>query len=71
MDEIAFRVFSDEDCGWLVASWDAPDRAGGITTQGRDLQDLQRQVSEAVETHFEDGQAPLRLGFTFARQVWS
>jgi predicted RNase H-like HicB family nuclease len=58
MDEITFQVLNDEDSGWLVASWDAPDRSGGISTQGRDLKDLQQQVGEAVEAHFDDGQAP-------------
>ena len=44
----------DACSGWLVASWDAPDGTGGMTTQGRDLQDLQHQIGEAVATHFED-----------------
>ncbi|HXM43221.1 MAG TPA: hypothetical protein VN924_18435 [Bryobacteraceae bacterium] len=65
MDEITFQVFNDEDSGRLVASWDAPDHSGGITTQGRDLQDLQQQVSEAVETHFDQGQAPHRIRLHF------
>ncbi|HUD99319.1 MAG TPA: hypothetical protein VMR62_07065 [Bryobacteraceae bacterium] len=65
MDEITFQVCNDEDSGLLVASWDAPDNAGGITTQGRDLQDLQQQVSEAVETHFDAGQAPRRIRLHF------
>jgi hypothetical protein len=58
MKEITFQAFNDEDSDWLVASWDAPDRSGGITTQGHDLQDIQQQVSEAVEAHFDEGQAP-------------
>ncbi len=65
MDEITFQVCNDEDSGWLVASWDAPDHSGGITTQERDLQHLQQQVSEAVETHFDEGQAPRRIRLHF------
>jgi len=65
MEEITFQVFNDEDSGRLVASWDAPDRSGGITTQGHDLQDLQQQVSEAVEAHFDEGQAPRRIRLHF------
>jgi hypothetical protein len=48
-----------------VASWDAPDHTGGITTQGRDLQDLQQQVGQAVETHFDEGHAPHRIRLHF------
>ena len=65
LDEITLQVVNDEDSGWLVASWDAPDGSGGITTQGRDLQDLQQQVSEAVATHFDEGQAPRRIRLHF------
>jgi predicted RNase H-like HicB family nuclease len=65
MDEITFQVLNDEDSGWLVASWDAPDHVGGITTQGRDLRDLQQQVREAVETHFDQGQVPHRIRLHF------
>ena len=65
MDEITFQVVNDEDSGWLVASWDAPDHTGGITTQGRDLQDLQQQVGQAVETHFDEGHAPHRIRLHF------
>jgi len=42
VDEITLQVERDEDSGWLVASWDAPNGAGGITTQGQDLRDLQQ-----------------------------
>ena len=65
MDEITFQVLNDEEAGWLVASWDAPDKSGGITTQGRGLQDLPQQVSEAVETHFDEGHAPHRIRLHF------
>jgi len=64
-EKITFQVVDDEDSGRLVASWDAPDRSGGITTQGRDLRDLQEQISEAVDTHFEDGQALQRIRLHF------
>jgi hypothetical protein len=65
MDEITLQVQHDEESGLLVASWDAPDGSGGITTQGQDLRDLQQQVTEAVAAHFDDGTAPhsIRLHF--------
>lgn len=65
MKEIIFTVECDEESGWLVASWDAPARGGGITTQGKDLQELERNVREAVSCHFENGHAPgqIRLHF--------
>ena len=54
MDEITFQVLRDDDSGMLVASWDAPAGFGGISTQGRDLSDLQVQIIEAVTVHFDD-----------------
>jgi predicted RNase H-like HicB family nuclease len=65
MKEITLLVERDDESGWLVASWDAPDNAGGITTQGKDLSDLQANVREAVRCHFGKGKAPrtIRLHF--------
>ena len=65
MDEITLRVERDEESGWLVASWDAPNGAGGITTQGQDLRDLQQQVTEAVAAHFDEGTVPSRIRLHF------
>ena len=46
MYEITLQVARDEESGWLVASWDAPDNTGGITTQSEDLRDLQAAIAE-------------------------
>ena len=61
MDEITFEVSRDEESGWLIASWDAPNGSGGITTQGQDLRDLQAQVVDAVAAHFDDDESPQRI----------
>jgi len=65
MTEITFTVERDEESGWFVASWDAPD-GGGIGTQGRDLRDLEANVREAVRCHFDPDELPrsIRLHFT-------
>ena len=63
MDEILFQIETDES-GVLVASWDAPE-GGGITTQGKDLGDLQLQVTDAVRCHFDEGAVPRRIRFHF------
>jgi hypothetical protein len=65
MEEIAFNVSQDEESGVLVASWDDPSGAGGITTQGQDLRDLQAMIRDAVSCHFDDGAGPrsIRLHF--------
>ena len=65
MDEITLRVQPDEDSGWLVASWDTPDGSGGISTQGKDLRDLQEQIMEAVAVHFDPREAPSRIRLHF------
>ena len=65
MDEITLRVQPGEESGWLVASWDAPDGSGGISTQGKDLRDLQEQILDAVGVHFDAEETPrcIRLHF--------
>jgi predicted RNase H-like HicB family nuclease len=65
MEEITFQVQSDEQSGCFVAWWDDSDGAGGITTQGNDLRDLQQQVTEAVAVHFDGSAAPRRIRIHF------
>jgi hypothetical protein len=65
MDEITLQVERDEESGWLVAFWDAPNGTGGITTQGEDLRDLQQQVTEAVAAYFDEGHVPSRIRLHF------
>ena len=65
MEEITFQVQRDELSGCLVAWWDDPIGTGGITTQGTDLGDLQRQIVEAVAIHFEAGSGPRRIRVHF------
>ncbi len=65
MEEITLRVERCKDSGWLVATWDAPDGTGGITTQGRDLRDLQDQVQDAVRCHFDAGHGPTKIRLHF------
>ena len=65
MDEISFQVSRDEESGWLIACWDAPDGSGGITTQGEDLRDLQAQIVDGVATHFEENETPRRIRLHF------
>ncbi len=66
MQEIVFTVSRDEENGFLVASWDELLGNGGITTQGKDLHELQDMVKEAVVCHFDQAQLPtsIRLHFT-------
>jgi hypothetical protein len=61
MEEITLQVQGDEQSGILVAWWDDPSGSGGITTQGKDLRDLQQQITEAVAVHFDEGDAPRRI----------
>ncbi len=66
--EIVFQVETCADSGVLVAHWDEPDGSGGITTQGKDLRELQEQVTDAVRCHFGDDTRFWRLcGITEAR----
>ncbi len=63
MEEIVFQVEPREDAGILVAFWDAPAGTGGITTQGKDLKELQEQVADAVRCHFEPQRVPRKVHF--------
>jgi predicted RNase H-like HicB family nuclease len=65
MEEITLQVQRDEESGWLLAWWDDPDGSGGITTQGKDLRDLQQQITEAVSVHFDEGTGPRRIRIHF------
>lgn len=64
MDQITFQVSLCEESGWLVASWDAPG-GGGITTQAKDLRELQEQVLDAAQCRFEPGEVPRQIRFHF------
>jgi hypothetical protein len=63
MSEITFEIRRDEANGWFTAVWDDPQQTGGIATQGRDLNDLQAQVTEGVAAHFDPGEAPRLIRF--------
>ncbi len=65
MNEITFQVQRDEESGMLVASWDAPNASGGISTQGQDLGDLQQQILEAVAVHFDSSEVPSQIRLHF------
>ena len=65
MEEITLMVERCEESGCLVASWEAPDGSGGITTQGQDLRELQEQIRDAVHCHFDPGEAPRRIRLHF------
>ena len=66
MNEIVFTVDRDEGSACLVASWDEPDGNGGITTQGRDLSELQAMLREAVLCQPEVAEVHLSLGEALA-----
>ena len=67
--EIIFKVERDEESGWLTASWDAPHGKGEITTQGKDLRELEQNVREAVHCHFENGKLPGRIRLHFVNDA--
>lgn len=67
--EITLTVERDEESGWLVASWDAPRGQGGITTQGKDLRELECNVREAVRCHFGNGKLPGRIRLHFVNDA--
>ena len=65
VDEIVFQVETCQESGFLVASWDSPAGLDGITTQGKDLRELQDQVTDAVRCHFDPGDSPSKIRLHF------
>ena len=65
MKEITLTVERDEESDWLIASWDDPRGKGGITTQGKDLSELQEMVRDAVRCHFGKNKAPKTIRLRF------
>jgi hypothetical protein len=65
VDEIVFQIETCDESGLLVAAWDDPSNRGGITTQGKDLKELQDHVGDAVRCHFDPGDMPRKIRFHF------
>lgn len=49
----------------LVARWDDPEGRGGLTTQAERLSDLDANIREAVEVHFDSSELPSRIRLHF------
>jgi hypothetical protein len=56
---ITFKV-AEED-GFLIATWDAAQGGGGITTQARSMVELLPAIREAIECHFDEGLRPSKF----------
>ncbi len=69
MKEITLTIERDEDSGWFVAHWDGPNGSGGITTQGKDLGELEANVREAVVCHFGKRKAPRTIRLHFVKDA--
>jgi predicted RNase H-like HicB family nuclease len=67
--EITFEIERDEENGWLTASWDAPRGQGGITTQGKDIRELEQNVREAVSCHLKTEKCQPGFGCTLST-IW-
>jgi hypothetical protein len=65
VNEIVLQV-EVGDGGALIACWDDPAGRGGITTQGKDLRELQEQVIDAVRCHFDAEEVPKKSGSTLS-----
>ena len=65
MNDITLQVERDEASGWYTASWQGPSNSGGITTQGKNLQELQDNVREAVRCHFTSTEMPREIRLHF------
>ena len=64
MDDITITISCD-DTGILVARWDDPAGRGGLTTQAERLSDLEANIREAVELHFDAPELPSRIRLHF------
>jgi predicted RNase H-like HicB family nuclease len=60
VDQITINVETGAESGTLVASWDDP-RGGGLTTQAENLTELEKNIREAIEAHFDSDEIPSRI----------
>ena len=65
MEDITITVSCCEETGVLVASWNDPRGLGGLTTQSDRLSDLEANIREAVEVHFDPSELPSRIRLHF------
>ncbi len=65
MEDITITVSCCEETGMLVAHWDDPKGRGGLTTQAARLSDLETNIRDAVEVHFEPAEIPSRIRLHF------
>ncbi len=66
MTKITLTITVCDESGFMVASWNERHGMGGITTQAKDLRELEKNVREAVSLHFDAGLAPERIRLHFA-----
>ena len=62
MNEIVFLIEEDPESGYVASALGA-----SILTQGDDLDELRRNVRDAVECHFEDSDRPRIVRLHFVR----
>ncbi len=63
--EVTFTISMNPETGKLIASWDDPVHGGGITTQADSLDQLQREIVDAVLCHFDEDELPQRVKVHF------
>lgn len=66
MGEITITITSCKDTGLLVASWDDPRGHGGLTTQAETIGELEANIREAIDVHFDPDERPERVRLHFA-----
>lgn len=62
MNEIVFLIEEDPEAGFVATALGA-----SIVTQGDDLAELRRNVKDAVECHFAEGERPRIVRLHFVR----
>jgi predicted RNase H-like HicB family nuclease len=66
VEEITINITTCQETGMMVASWDDPSGAGGLTAQAENLSELEANLREAIELHFEPDHVPTRIRLHFA-----
>ena len=64
MRELLFMITPEED-GSFSACWDDP-LGGGISTQGRNIEDVQVMIKDAIFCHFDEEKMPVLAKLHFA-----
>ncbi len=69
MESITIAIINCAETGTLIASWSDSSGLGGLTTQAVHLRELEANILEAIEVHFDPEEQPKRVFLHFEQDL--